>query len=279
MTAVSITLTRYAESDEIAARAIRHALVQQGVTGEVLFIDQRTENPLREEVFEKGNLDLRIVARKLSGLSHARNLALDQAQYPLVLYLDADAMAEPDWAVRLAEVLSTEDEVAVAGSRIVPGWPGNPPPWARARVVLDQYSMLDLGRETKPWHRVVGAGFGVDKAKLGPSMRFDTALGRRDGMLFGGEESDFCARAIERGFEVRYVGAACVTHEVARERVQLGWVLRRMYYAGLGRSTIGGRPAPSGKPGLADCLTLPLTLPPYAVGWMRGKFIRPKSRN
>lgn len=277
--AVTITLTRYAEPDELVARAIRRALAQVAVRGEVLFIEQNTESPLYPAESGISNLSFRMIACKLRGLSDARNLALEEARYPLVLYLDADAMAELDWAARLVEVLETDDKVAIAGSRIVPCWPGNAPVWARAQVVLDQYSMLDLGTETKSWHRVVGAAFGTDMAKLGPTMRFDTALGRRDGKLFGGEESDFCARAIERGYEVRYVGGACVTHEVAEERTRLGWVVRRMYYAGFGRATIGGAPAPSRKPGLADCLALPLTLPPYVLGWMRGKFGRAKSKN
>ncbi|MBX7457695.1 glycosyltransferase [Qipengyuania sp. 1NDH17] len=268
---VTITLTRYAESDELISRAIRHALAQEGVEGEVLFIEQDVEKPLDATRFEAGNLAFRMIARKLGGLSDARNLALDEARYPLVLYLDADAMAEPDWASRLAEVLRSDPKVAVAGSRIVPGWPGKPPVWARARVVSDQYSMLDLGSETKPWHRVVGAAFGLDMAKLGPDMRFDPTLGRREGKLFSGEESEFCARVVERGFEIRYVGSAVVTHEVSRERTRLLWVMRRLYYAGLGRSQVGGAPAPSRRPGLADWLTLPLILPPYALGWARGK--------
>ena len=268
---VTITLTRYAESDELVSRAIRHALAQEGVEGEVLFVEQDVEKPLDATRFEDGNLAFRMIARKLGGLSEARNLALDEARYSLVLYLDADAMAEPDWALRLAEVLRSDPEVAVTGSRIVPGWPGKPPVWAKARVVSDQYSMLDLGGETKPWHRVVGAAFGLDMAKLGTEMRFDPMLGRREGKLFSGEESEFCARVVERGFDIRYVGGAVVTHEVSEERTRLPWVMRRLYYAGLGRSQVGGAPAPSRKPGLADWLTLPLILPPYALGWLQGK--------
>lgn len=278
MPAVTITLTRYAEPDELVTRAISHALAQQGVSGEVLFIEQKTSAPLDVANFGGGNLQLRMITANLGGLSEARNLALDKARYPIVLYLDADAMARPDWAARLTEALLHEDMVAIAGSRIVPGWPGKPPVWAKARVVADQYSMLDLGTETKPWHRVVGAAFGLNMAKLGNTMRFDPNLGRREGKLFSGEESEFCARAAERGWEIRYIGEACVTHEVATERTRLSWVMRRLYYAGLGRANVGGAPAPSRKPGLADWLTLPLTLPPYVLGWMKGRLTASRDR-
>ena len=274
MTEVTITLTRYGEPDEQVSRAIRHALDQEGVSGEVLFIEQKVDQPLNETDFEMGNLQFRMIARKLGGLSDARNLALDEARYPLVLYLDADAMAQPDWARRLASVLQGDDKVAIAGSRILPGWPAKPPVWARARVVADQYSMLDLGKETRPWHRVVGAAFGLNMDKLGHAMRFDPTLGRREGKLFSGEESEFCARAARQGAEIRYVGAAMVTHEVSQERTRLRWIMRRLYYAGLGRAAVGGAPSPSRRPGLADWLTLPLTLPPYALGWAKAKLLQ-----
>ena len=268
---VTISLTRYAEPDEQVHRAICHALAQEGVGGEVLFIEQKTAAPLDPAAFAGGNLDFRMIVAELGGLSEARNLALDEARHSLVLYLDADAMAGPDWAAQLAGVLGGDDEVAIAGSRIVPSWPSNPPFWAKARVVADQYSMLDLGAETKPWHRVVGAAFGLNMAKLGNAMRFDPSLGRREGKLFSGEESEFCARAIEQGAQIRYVGGAVVKHEVSEERTRLPWIMRRLYYAGLGRASMGGVPAPSRKPGLMDWLTLPLTLPPYALGWVRAK--------
>ena len=272
--AVTITLTRYAEPDELVSRAIRHALDQEGVSGEVLFIEQDVDRPLDPTAFTGGILEFRMITRKLGGLSDARNLALDEARHPLVLYLDADAMARPDWASRLCDVLGGGGKVAIAGSRILPGWPAKPPIWAKARVVSDQYSMLDLGKDTLPWHRVVGAAFGLHLGKLGEDMRFDPLLGRREGKLFSGEESEFCARASARGWEIRYVGSAVVTHEVAEERTRLPWIMRRLYYAGLGRANVGGAPSPSRRPGLADWLTLPLTLPPYALGWAKGRLAR-----
>ncbi|WP_095012395.1 glycosyltransferase family 2 protein [Tsuneonella mangrovi] len=271
--AVTITLTRYAEPDALVAEAIRHAVAQEGVTGEVLFIEQDMGGGITEAMFAGGNLAFRMIRGELRGLSHARNLAMDEAAHGNLLFLDADAMARPNWAAQLARVLDGDPKVAIVGSRIVPGWPGAPPLWAKARVVADQYSMLDLGNATLPYHRVVGAAFGVDLAKLPPHMRFDPTLGRREGKLFSGEESEFCARAVAAGLEIRYCGAACVTHVVSPERTRLPWIARRLFYAGHGRAVLGGAPAPSRKPGLADWLTLPITLPPYALGWLKGKLL------
>lgn len=267
MACVTIAITRYAEPDELVLRALTAALAQHGVAGEVLFLDQRVAEPLANSALLAGNLTLRIERGRLAGLSAARNRALAMAQHDLVLFLDADAVAQPDWAAHMANALGGAN-VAVAGSRIVPGWPGKPPAFTRATAILDQYSMLDLGRTTQEVGKVVGAGFGVNRAALPEGFAFDTALGRRDGRLFGGEETDFCHRARALGRKVVYCGEAEVTHLVEPERLRLGWLTRRMFHAGYGRSAQGGAPSPSRRLTGADWLYLPLYLPPYALGWL-----------
>ncbi|MGX7953488.1 glycosyltransferase family 2 protein [Tsuneonella sp. HG249] len=269
MNAVTISITRYAEPDSLILRSLARALSQEGVTGEVLFIDQGLGPPLDEQSLPGNRLSLRTIRRRLPGLSAARNLALNEAAHPLVLFLDADALADRRWAYELTEVLR-QPQCAVAGSRIVPLWPSAPPFFALSGVLRDQLSLLDLGLQTIDYPRVVGAGFAIDLSKL-PQVRFDETLGRRDGLLFGGEESDFCRRARAIGYSVAYVGTACVEHVIEPDRCSWNWILRRMIFAGHGRARLGGVPGPSRKAGFYDWLLAPVYLPPYAVGWMWGK--------
>ena len=120
-----------------------------------------------------------------------------------------------------------EEGIAVVGSRIVPRWSGREPLIARARVVRDQFSLLELGPDRFPYPRAVGAGFGVNRARTG-ALRFDPRLGRREGKLFSGEESEFCHRVTEAGLGIVYQGGAVVEHVIAPERMRLGWVLKRL---------------------------------------------------
>ncbi|MEM1051423.1 MAG: glycosyltransferase [Pseudomonadota bacterium] len=267
---VTLTLTRYSEPDALVKLALAHALAQADVTGEVLFIEQQGSSSIDASNFPDAKLDLRVVRRQLSGLSAARNLALREAENALVMFLDSDALAAPDFARRLASELKQPD-VAVAGARILPQWPQRQPVLAKARAVYDQYSLLDMGEQTQDYHRVVGAGFGVDMGKLPADFLFDENLGRRDGRLFGGEESDFTNRAKALGFRSTYVGRAQVTHVIEPERTQLRWIVNRLIYAGHGRAMMGGVPAPAGKRTLADWLLAPLYVPPYLIGWLWGK--------
>jgi len=268
---VTITLTRYAEPDELVRTSLLSALRQQGVGGEVLFIDQQVDADPKNLQLPDDGLSLRIIRGRLNGLSEARNLAMARAKFPLVLFLDADAIADESWAFRMVQTLC-EPGIGVVGSRIIPGWPCTPPIFARASVLRDQYSLLDLGEEIRPVGRVVGAGFGVDLRELPTGMVFDTKLGRRQGRLFGGEETDFCNRARLAGKQVYYVGTAHVVHLIQQERVKLNWILRRMIYAGHARAIQRGLPNPSRAPGPADWLLAPFYLPPYLLGWVWGKW-------
>jgi len=268
--AVTITLTRYAEPDVLVAQAITGALAQEGVSGEVLFFDQNVSSTLGADDFEDGALSFRVARAPMRSLSDARNAAIDQAAHDTILFLDSDAVPEPGWARAMAETLA-DPKCAVAGSRIEPGWPAPPPAFAKARALLDQYSLLDLGRERRAVQKVVGAGFGMDRAKLPDDFKFNPELGRRDGRLFGGEETDFCQRAAALGHQVHYCGKASVTHLIQPERMTWSWIARRMVYAGYGRAQQGGVPSPSRSLELADYLFMPFYLPPYVAGWVWGR--------
>ena len=267
---LTLTLTRFAESNDLVAEALGRLAAQEGVSGEILFIDQSDDETIEEAAFTNDRWRCRIIRRRMPGLSAARNLSLREAANDFILFCDADALAAPDWAERLAEALA-DPNVAIAGSRILPEWRGRPPWLAASRVVRDQFSLFDLGGDTIQSHRVVGAGFGLDRSKAPEEMVFDEDLGRRDGKLFGGEESDLCRRVTVAGAKVVYVGGALIRHVIPVERCRTGWILKRLYYAGYGRSQMGGTPNPSRRPGLSDWLLVPITLPPYALGWLAGK--------
>jgi len=144
---VTLTLTRLTEPDNLVHEVLSDLFAQTGVCGEILFIEQSESEAIQEREFSSDRWNFRIIRRRLDGLSAARNLSVVEAENDLVLFCDADALATPEWAARLTEVLSQRD-VAIAGSRILPNWRGQRPLLTASRVVLDQYSLFDLGEET-----------------------------------------------------------------------------------------------------------------------------------
>ncbi len=266
---VSITLTRYREPDWLVDETLDALADQADVAGEVILLDQNWQVDFAARVEQRSTnaLIFRCLPCEERGLAFARNKGLDVAAHSLVLQIDPDAVPDTSWALNIARTL-LDKQAMVVGSRIVPRWAGRPPLLAKSRVVLDQYSIFDFGAQILPVTRVVGAGIGLNKDLIPEELRFAEDFGRKDGALFGGEETDYCRRILKRGGKVFYAGHALIHHQILPERLTWSWILRRLYFAGAGRRQQGGAPAPFRKPGLWDWLLLPVILPPYVLGYL-----------
>lgn len=268
----TIALTRFQEPDWLVGAALRSACAQHKIEAEVLFLDQSPSKGMASTCAGMESEHCRVHYRSIPAkcLSFARNVAVNAASSDLVLFLDADAVAEPSWAFNLCEALA-KDAVALAGARVLPRWHRTPMLLAASHVIQDQYSIFDLGQAQMPFSRVVGAGFGLHRARLGSEAHFDERLGRRPGQLLGGEESDLARRALGRGLRILYEGRALVYHQILPERISYRWILRRMFYAGFSRALLTGAPKPSRPLSLNDYVALPVVLPFYALGYFCGK--------
>jgi len=107
---------------------------------------------------------------------------------------------------------------------------------------------------------------------------FDEAFGRREGKLFGGEETDLCARVSAKGGRVIYCESSVIHHQILPERLTWVWIIRRLYYAGIGRAQRGGAPSPSRAPDMWDWVLMPVIFPPYLLGYLQGMMVHSHTR-
>lgn len=276
--AVSIAVTRYAEPDWLVLQTLESLSIQRGVSAEILFLDQSPNDSVVAQFTAMGSPNIRCeyVPIPAKSLSFARNAAVRRASAEAILFIDSDAVAQPGWAVAIATCLA-DGGVGVVGTRILPRWQGRPPLIARSRMVRDQYSIFDHGECRRSVPRVVGASFGLHRKRLGAEAYFEESLGRREGALLGGEESDLCQRVLRSGLNVVYEGRAAVHHQIHAERMCYRWILKRFFYAGLTRARLGGPPRPSHPLRLWDFVALPIVLPSYVTGYLYGKHFRQRA--
>lgn len=271
----TITLTRHRESNELIFKTLEGLANQRNVRANVLFLDQNPDDETEKFCRDHNSDNITFDYRPLesTGLSHARNVAIEACKTDTLLFIDADAIAKSDWANKLANTLHLEG-IGIVGGRILLVWYRNPLFITRARVVHEQYSMLDYGEGMMPVQKIVGASFGINIPRLGKEACFDEKLGRREGMLFGGEETDLCRRIIEAGLSVIYQGKAVVDHQVLPDRVTYHWIFRRLYYAGVNRAMQGGAPSPTHRMTVWDYVFMPIVLVPYTLGYLKGLGMR-----
>ncbi len=272
----TIALTRYGETTELVAETLESLAALEGSGFSVLVSDQRPDGRLLDVAKTLNSDRLPIVYESIDArsLSFARNRAIEAATTDILFFVDPDLIVARDWGERMRATFDEEPDAAIVGSRILPRWRADPPWLAQHGFVQDQYSLLDLGDERIDFHRVVGAAFGIHRRRLGDAARFDENLGRRDGRLFGGEESDLCQRAIGAGHRVVYEGKAVSWHQILPERASTVWILKRFYYAGFGRAMIGGAPRPSATPGGRALHAVLSVMPFYAAGYAKGRITR-----
>jgi glycosyltransferase involved in cell wall biosynthesis len=271
----TITLTRYAEPNWLFLETLVSIREQVNSVLQVLVLDQQDDKDIKDFCFQYSTQIVQFIYIVIpaKSLSYARNEAIRLCTTELLFYIDTDAVAEPNWANELITAMNANN-AAIAGGKIIPKWHKSPGFLQRSGLVLEQYSMLDLGDEVVYVKKVIGASFAINLKLLASLAHFDEELGRQNGKLLGGEETQMCADAIQKNLTVIYVGTAVVHHQVMPERVAFSWIAKRMYYGGYSRALRGGKPDPNNAANKFtqwDYMALTLLLPFYIAGYVSAK--------
>ena len=217
--------------DETLA-AIRSALGQTGVLHRVTVVDQgsRPENLARfaEELAGRDDASL-IALHRNHGVPGGRNIGSTQGHGRIIFGLDNDAeFAEPTTLARAVAALDAEPALAAIGCRIV----------LHANGVDDlsswgyPHSLLPYAGDSFDVVTFVGAGHAIRRTAWNACGGYDDAL------FFCWEEFDFCLRAIQQGWRVRYCGDVVVRHKISPER-RFEWSGNRWYHFVRNRLYIG----------------------------------------
>lgn len=218
---------------------------------EVIVVDNGTGEVARDLADLSAVLpNLRLIHEPTTGLSHARNRGTTEARGTAVLFMDDDALAEPDLLCNHLRHLSAPHRPVGTGGRIYLRWPDERPAWL-PRALESYYSALDLGDEARPMRfpeYPYGANMAVRRDALLEVGGFDIALGRHGTNLLSGEEKDLFLRLSHGAGQVDYVPDAVVHHCVLPERTEPRWLLRRSWAQGRTDVAMGavidGRPRP-----------------------------------
>lgn len=177
---------------------------------------------------------LRSVFEPRTGLSHARNTALDHARGDVVAFLDDDVLVEAGWLDGILAAYRRWPDVAGVAGRIELAWPEGRPSWLPASREV-WFARLDLGLEPRllaASELPVGANMSVRRDVALSVGRFDPDLGYSGTRLLGNEERDFFDRLRRLGKPLGYEPAARVLHVVEGARVSRRYLLRRVYSQG-----------------------------------------------
>ncbi|WP_162530821.1 glycosyltransferase family 2 protein [Rhodovastum atsumiense] len=203
--------------------AITSALAQIGVTRHVIVVDQgsRPANLALLAAAVEGRSDATLVQLDRNhGVAGGRNRGTGLGHGRVVVALDNDAeFDEVHTLARAVAALDADPGLAAVGFRIVRFADGADDllSWGYPR------SLLPRAAETFEAATFVGAGHAIRRRS------WEEAGGYDDALFFCWEEFDFCLRAIEHGWRVRYRGDIVVRHKVSGEQ-RFAWSGTRWFH-------------------------------------------------
>ncbi len=216
---VILALDRASETEA----AIASALAQQGVARHLFVVDQGSAPQTLARLARA--VDVRREATLVSlgcnrGVAEGRNAGAALGHGRVIVGLDNDAeFADSTTLMRAVAVLDASPDAAALGFRIVEHGSG------RDDLSSWGYPLALLPGAGAAFDAVtfVGAGHAIRRTAWDAAGRYDPAL------FFCWEEYDFCLRAINQGWRVRYRGDIVVRHKVSAER-RVAWSGDRWFY-------------------------------------------------
>jgi glycosyltransferase involved in cell wall biosynthesis len=170
--------------------------------------------------------DIRLVIEPRTGLSHARNRAIQESRGDYVFFIDDDAIATP----RLVESFINAIEghsPDVIGGNVLPLFEVMPPPELEY-AWWSHWSLKHFGDRDR-WlaegEYFLGTNIGASRQLL-LEQGFDSHLGRSGDDLMGGEEWFLGSSRFRR----RFVSGALVFHQVTAARMTPEYLVKRMFY-------------------------------------------------
>ena len=182
------------------------------------------------------------------GLSKSRNIGAEIATGDVVAFLDDDAVAEPEWIARLAE-LYTRNSAVAAGGKLKPRWVNG-----AANFIPEEFWWLVGANPKGDPDRIMevrntyGSNISFNRGVFIQVGGFSTEFGFNAGKktVLQGEEADLCNRIKKlTGASVWYDPEAVVFHKVFKSRVALKALFRRAFWQGYSKRAMAEKTSES----------------------------------
>jgi len=165
-------------------------------------------------------MDIPVFYRQESAknIALARNCSIHNTNGEWVAFIDDDEVADPDWLAQLLSTAQTYQADAVFG-RVKSTYPSHTPQWIIESGVFDR-PVVSNGQEVTSGatNSTLVRQAAIHKYQL----KFDPSYG-----LTGGEDADFFYRLYQHGGKLVCSNEAFVYEEVASNRLNINYLLKR----------------------------------------------------
>lgn len=177
------------------------------------------------------------------GLSGARNTGVEQSDGDVVVFLDDDARAHPQWLETLLAPYSDDSVLGVGGLVLADWGSSSKPAWLPEEFLwVVGCSYRGLPEEKAEIRNPVGANMSFRRTAFAQAGLFDSSIGRTfaSSRPLGCEETEFSIRlrCLSPNARIIYEPQAVVYHHVDESRGTLRYFLSRCYAEGCSKAQV-----------------------------------------
>ena len=247
---VSVVICCYTEERLDDTREAVASVHHQALPPEEIILVVDNNPKLYERLRGEMGQSARVVLnRGPAGVSGSRNAGIALARGDLVAFLDDDAVAEPEWLVRLTGLFG-DPHVVAAGGRAVLGWAEGRPSWFPEELDWTVGGSLNwLPLEPTIVRNPHGFNMCFRREVFEEVGAFATEIGGVRQIPRSGEEADLSLRIRHRWPTAKIVWepSAVVVHKVRPNKVRFSFILQRAYWEGVCKSWVEHAAEANGK--------------------------------
>jgi GT2 family glycosyltransferase len=183
----------------------------------------RTEDEVRRFEADHPAVALRYCVETQQGLSYARNRGIMESRGNVLVYVDDDALVNPEYLATYADFFGRNSDVVAAGGPITPQYDGcEEPSWMSHYTRQLITGELNLGSHEREFPRGAFPGGGnaaYRKSVFDTIGLFNVELGRKGNSLIGAEEKDLFDKMTTHGMKFYYLPTAILYHLIPPKKL------------------------------------------------------------
>ncbi|HEV7350872.1 glycosyltransferase family 2 protein [Telluribacter sp.] len=202
---------------------------------ELLIVDNNSTDQTADVVRQYAEVPVvRYIFEKNQGLSYARNRGIQEAQYPVIVFLDDDIEIHPRYLAVLDSQYQ-DSSVHIVGGKVLP-FESQVPDWLPKKYFY-LASVYDAGENRMIVPKLMGANHSFRKEVAVKVGGYNTGIGPLGDFKLGGDENEFLLRAQKKGYQLLYHPDLIVYHKI-QNRFNKEFILTYSYNIGATEANI-----------------------------------------
>lgn len=195
-----------------------------------------TESECKRFQTDYPDICFRYFVETQQGLSYARNCGIQNSNGDLLVYVDDDALVNPEYLQTYADFFIRNAHAVAAGGPIIPEYETQEPAWMSHYTRQLVTGKLYLGEKEREFPRGSYPGGGNScyrKSVFDKIGLFNVELGRKGNSLIGAEEKDLYDKMTTQGMKFFYLPTAILYHLIPEKKLTQDYFDRLTYGIGV----------------------------------------------